>query len=199
MSSVLRIRDAGGTIWFLKHHGDSARYHPSRTQAGSRCFALSASPRDDHPPAPRWAELADALMSGTMRQVTDRATVGQWLAGYEAAWRAPGSGDLADLFTGDATYLKSPYEQPLAGLDAIKRMWEEEREGPDEVFTLITDILAVDGPTAVVRAEVRYGDPPGQEYRDLWVIRLAGDGRCTWFEEWPYWPGRPYTAPDDLA
>jgi ketosteroid isomerase-like protein len=143
------------------------------------------------------AELADALMSGTMNQVTDRATVGRWLAGYEAAWRAPGAGDLADLFTGDATYLKSPYEQPLTGLDAIKRMWEEEREGPDEVFTLVTDILAVDGRTAVVRAEVCYGDPPGREYRDLWVIRLAGDGRCTWFEEWPYWPGRPYTAPDD--
>jgi hypothetical protein len=28
-------------------------------------------------------------------------------------------------------------------------------------------ILAVDGPTAVVRAEVRYGDPLRQEYRDL--------------------------------
>ena len=38
----------------------------------------------------------------------------------------------------------------------------------------------------VVRAEVCYGDPPGQEYRDLWVIRFAGDGRCTWFEKWPY-------------
>jgi len=57
-------------------------------------------------------------------------------------------------------------------------MWEEEREGPGEVFTLVTDILAVDGPTAVVRAQVWYGDPPRQEYRDLWVIRLTGDGRC---------------------
>ena len=78
-------------------------------------------------------------------------------------------------------------------------MWEDEREGPDEVFTLATGILAVDGPTAVVRAEVRYGDPPRQEYRDLWVIRLADDGRCAWFEEWPYWPGRPHAARDDLA
>jgi hypothetical protein len=78
-------------------------------------------------------------------------------------------------------------------------MWEEEREGPDEVFTMATDILAVDGPTAVVRAEVCYGDPPRQEYRDLWVIRLADDGRCTWFEEWPYWPGRGHSARDNLA
>ena len=52
------------------------------------------------------------------------------------------------------------------------------------------------GPTAVVRAEVCYGDPPRQEYRDLWVIRLAGDGRCSWFEEWPYWLQRPYSARD---
>jgi len=134
-----------------------------------------------------------------MMQVTDRAMVSQWLAGYEAAWRAPGRAGLAGLFAGDATYLQSPYEPPVTGLDAIGRMWEEERDGPDEVFTVATDILAVEGPTAVVRAEVRYGDPPRQEYRDLWIIRLADDGRCTWFEEWPYWPGRPHLAPDGPA
>ena len=130
--------------------------------------------------------------------MTDRVMVSRWLAGYEAAWRAPGTEGLAGLFTGDATYLQSPYERPITGLDAIKRMWEEEREGPDEIFTLATDILAVDGPTAVVRAEVRYGDPR-QKYRDLWVIRLADDGLCTWFEEWPYWPEHPRSAGDDLA
>lgn len=132
-----------------------------------------------------------------MRQVTDRATVSRWLAGYEAAWRAPGTEGLGTLFTSDATYLQSPYEQPLTGLAAIERMWEGEREGPDEVFTLATDILAVEGPTAVVRAEVFYGEPPRQEYRDLWVILLADDGRCTRFEEWPYWPGQHYSADDD--
>jgi ketosteroid isomerase-like protein len=132
---------------------------------------------------------------GHHEAVTNRGMVGQWLADYEAAWRSPGTDGLAELFTGDATYLQSPYQQPITGLDAIKRMWEEEREGPDEVFTLATEVLAVDGPTAVVRAEVRYGDPVRQEYRDLWVIRLADDGRCTWFEEWPFWPDRPRIAP----
>ncbi len=124
--------------------------------------------------------------------MTDRTIVSRWLARYEAAWRAPGTDGLARLFTGDATYLHSPYEQPVTGLDAIRRMWEEDRDGPDEVFTLTAEILAVDGPTAVVRAEVRYGDPVRQEFRDLWVLRLHDDGRCSWFEEWPYWPGRPY-------
>lgn len=120
-----------------------------------------------------------------------------WLAGYEAAWRAPGTASLADLFTEEATYLQSPYEQPVTGLSAIQRMWEEERNGPDEVFTLATEIIAVDGPTAVIRAEVCYAGPPRQDYRDLWVIRLGDDGRCSWFEEWPYWPGRGYLARSD--
>jgi ketosteroid isomerase-like protein len=132
-----------------------------------------------------------------MNQMTERADVSRWLAGYETAWRTPGTEDLARLFTEDATYLQSPYEPPVTGLDAIGRMWEKEREGPGEVFTLATDILAVDGPVAVVRAEVSYGDPPTQEYRDLWVIRFAGDGLCTWFEEWPYWPEKPFAEPED--
>jgi len=43
-----------------------------------------------------------------------------------------------------------------------------------------------------VRVDVRYGVDPPQEYRDLWVVRLAGNGRCTHFEEWPFAPpGQP--------
>jgi ketosteroid isomerase-like protein len=126
--------------------------------------------------------------------VTDRVMVRHWLAAYEAAWRTPETEALAGIFTDDASYLQSPYEEPVTGLDAIRRMWDEERAGPDEVFTMATEIVAVDGSTAVVRAEVRYGDPVNQEYRDLWIIRLGDDGRCSRFEEWPYWPGEPRTA-----
>jgi len=126
--------------------------------------------------------------------MTDRAAVSRWLADYEAAWRAPGTEGLAGIFTEDACYRQSPYMEPVVGLDAIGRMWEEEREGPDEVFTLATQIVAVDGVMAVVRAEVAYGDPVSQEYRDLWLIRLGENGRCSWFEEWPFWPQQTYTV-----
>ena len=118
----------------------------------------------------------------------------QWLAAYEAAWRTAGTEGLAGIFTDDASYRQSPYDPPVEGLNAIRRMWDAEREGPDEVFTIATEIVAVDGPTAVVRAEVHYGDPIRQEYRDLWIVRLGDDGRCRWFEEWPYWPGEPRAA-----
>jgi ketosteroid isomerase-like protein len=129
-----------------------------------------------------------------MGQMTDRAMVNQWLAGYEAAWRAPGTGHLMEIFTEDASYRQSPYQEPVVGLTAIGRMWDAGRDGPDEVFTLATDIVAVDGSTAVVRAEVYYGNPVSQEYRDLWVMRLVDDGRCSRFEEWPFWPEQPPVA-----
>ena len=66
--------------------------------------------------------------------MTDRAAVSRWLAGYEAVWRTPGTGRLTEIFTDDASYRQSPYRASVVGLDAIRRMWPEERAGPDEVF-----------------------------------------------------------------
>jgi len=146
--------------------------------------------------ARRQTHLGRRGLPGHHGHMTDRAMVSQWLAGYEAAWRAPGTEGLAGIFTDDARYLQSPYAEPVVGLGAIGRMWEQERDGPGETFTLACEIVAVDGDTAVVRVEVRYGDPVRQEYRDLWVMRLGNDGRCGWFEEWPYWPERPYQVED---
>jgi ketosteroid isomerase-like protein len=120
----------------------------------------------------------------------DRQGVARWVAGYERSWRSPGVEALAELFTPDAVYLQGPYRDPVTGLAAIGRMWEEEREGPDEPFTMASEILAVDGDTAVVRVEVHYHVPAEHEFRDLWVVRFASDGRCRSFEEWPFAPGR---------
>ncbi len=72
-------------------------------------------------------------------------------------------------------------------------MGDEDREGPVEVFSLATEILAVQGATAVVRAETRYGDR-ARQVPDLWIMHIRNDGRCTWFGEWPYWPWRSYSA-----
>lgn len=120
----------------------------------------------------------------------DRKRVAGWMAAYEQAWRRPGTAALARIFTSDASYRQGPYREPVVGLPAIADMWENEREGPDEVFDMTGEVVAVDGDTAVARVQVRYGDPADQEYRDLWIMRFAGDGRCRRFEEWPFSSGR---------
>ena len=112
----------------------------------------------------------------------------RWVDAYEAAWRAPGTDTLGDLFTPDATYITTPFLEPYAGLAAIEELWERERH-PGEQFTMQRDIVAVEGETGVVRLEVEYTAPEHRIYRDLWIVRLDGAGRCTAFEEWPFWPG----------
>jgi ketosteroid isomerase-like protein len=120
--------------------------------------------------------------------------VDAWLAAYERAWRTAGTAALGELFTVDATYRLSPYETPLCGLAEIAEMWDREREGPDERFTLEASVVALEDDVAVVRVGVEYEDSPPSEYRDLWVIQFSAEGRCAAFEEWPFWPGQPRTA-----
>lgn len=120
----------------------------------------------------------------------DRDAVDAWIAAYERAWRTAGVEPLAELFAADATYRMSPYEEPARGLSEIGALWERERKGPGEEFTMSDEVVAVEGDTAVVRVEVHYLGPEPLEYRDLWVIRFTLDGRCREFEEWPFWPGR---------
>src|SRR5262249_2673017 len=124
----------------------------------------------------------------------DHEEVMRWVAGYERAWRDGDLDAVAELFTEDARYLPSPYEEPKVGHAAIRDVWLEEE---DETFAVRAEPVAVDGRAAVVRLEVRYGEPLRQEYRDLWVLRFASDGRVEDFEEWAYWPGKPYFAQPD--
>lgn len=115
--------------------------------------------------------------------------VQQWIERYEQVWRTPGTDGLAQLFAADVVYLPSPWAEPLRGLAPLAEFWEAERDGPDEQFTMTSEIVAVDGDVGVARVEVTYGS--GSRWRDLWVIHLDADGRCTAFEEWPFAPEQP--------
>src|SRR5262245_5989749 len=125
----------------------------------------------------------------------DRSTLEDWLNRYERAWRTDGTGGLSGIFTDDASHSAGPDERAHLGLEASSRMWDEERLGPDEAFQMRSEIVALQGDTGVVRVEVRYGPPKDKEYRDLWVVRLDNQGRCTHFEEWPFWPPGQEGAP----
>jgi ketosteroid isomerase-like protein len=113
-----------------------------------------------------------------------------WVDAYERVWRTAGTDGVTELFTEDATYLVSPWAAPVVGHPALRELWDAERAGPDEVFTMTREVVAVDGDVAVVRAEVAY-ERSGTRWRDLWVLRFASDGRCSAFEEWPFSPGQP--------
>lgn len=120
-----------------------------------------------------------------------RDKVMRWVAAYERAWRDGDLGAVATLFTDDAHYRPSPYEPSEVGHEAIRAFWLDDG---GKTFTMAAEPVAVEGDAAVVRVQVRYGDPVRQEYRDLWVLRFAADGRVEDYEEWAYWPGKSYSA-----
>jgi len=120
--------------------------------------------------------------------VVRREAVTRWIAGYERAWRAPGTEQLAELFTSDVTYSMSPWREPIRGLEELGKFWEAERESPEETFGFSNEIVAIERDTAVVRVEVDY--PAKCQWRDLWVLRFNAGGRCAEFEEWPFTPGQ---------
>jgi hypothetical protein len=121
----------------------------------------------------------------------DRNAVMAWVAAYEQIWRDNDVAGVRSLFTEDARYWRSPYEEPDIGHAGIEAFWPEE-EGT--TFTVEAEPVAVEGRAAVVRLEVHYLTPKPQAYRDLWILHFAEDGRVDRFEEWPFFPGRPYTA-----
>ncbi len=122
-----------------------------------------------------------------------RAAVMRWVRAYEDGWRSEDRSAVGRLFTDDATYLRSPYASPLVGHAAIQEFWVDDDED-GSVFTMTAEPVAVEDVDAVVRVLVRYGEPVTQEYRDLWVLRFAADGRVAHFEEWAYWPDKAYTV-----
>lgn len=122
------------------------------------------------------------------------AEASAWVSAYERAWRTAGTEQLQGLFTEEASYRMSPYEEPVTGLAEIAELWERERQGPDEEFEMAHEVVAVEGDTAVIRVEVHYGGADRLQYRDLWIVRIAADGRCWEFEEWPFWPGQQIVA-----
>jgi ketosteroid isomerase-like protein len=121
----------------------------------------------------------------------DHDDVKRWVDGYERAWRDSDREAVVQLFSDDATYRASPYEPSATGHDAIKAFWLDDA---GKSFAMNAHVVAVDGDVAIVRVDVVYDGPPEQEYRDLWVLRFAPDGRVADFEEWAYWPGKPYSA-----
>jgi ketosteroid isomerase-like protein len=128
------------------------------------------------------------IATGVTSDHTGPMDVTAWVGEYERAWRERDVTALDRLFTLDAVYLRSGYDDGLVGLEAIRDFWDD-----DTSFTLTWSPLAVDGDTAVVRAEVTYGGDEPREYRDLWILVFADDGRVRHFEEWAQWPGAPWT------
>ncbi len=110
-----------------------------------------------------------------------------WMDGYRRAWESNAPEDIAALFTDDAEYRTEPFSQPWRGRKEIVRNWLARADEPGTT-TFGWTALVVTDELAVVQGETEYATVV---YSNLWVIRLAADGRATGFTEWWMDQSRP--------
>jgi uncharacterized protein (TIGR02246 family) len=114
--------------------------------------------------------------------MSDANAAAAWVERYRRAWESNDAADIGALFTDDARYFTEPYNEPWVGRDAIVEGWLAERDEPgDTEFEF--DVIAVSGDLAFVQGTTRYLSSP-RTYSNLWVVRLADDGRAREFTEW---------------
>lgn len=111
----------------------------------------------------------------------DQNAVSAWIDGYRRAWESNDPDDIRAIFTDDATYRTEPYSDPWVGHDEIVDEWLSAADDPGETSFEWTTVALTDS-VAIVEATTVYRSGP--TYRNLWVIRLAPDGRANGFTEW---------------
>ena len=112
-----------------------------------------------------------------------RTEFARWLEAYVDAWRTGDPGAIGALFSDDAEYRYHPWDEPLAGRDAIVADWIENQDEPG-TWSAAYRPFAVDGQDAVATGISRYDDAKGKrEYHNVFLCRFDELGRCREFTE----------------
>ena len=116
----------------------------------------------------------------------NRVDVDRWLDAYVSAWRSNERSQIEVLFTEDARYRYHPSDEPIVGAPAIADAWLEDQDDPAR-WEASYECHAADGDAAVAVGSSTYLDAGGaveKVYDNAYVLRFAGDGRCSEFTEW---------------
>ncbi len=116
----------------------------------------------------------------------DRDSFQRWLDDYVEAWRTYDREAIGGLFADDAEYRYHPWDEPIAGRDAIVEDWLSDRDEPGS-WDARYEPWAIDGDRAVAVGISRYLEPDGRsvkrEYHNVFLCRFDADGRCGKFTE----------------
>ena len=118
----------------------------------------------------------------------NRETLQVWLDKYVDAWRTYDTAQIADLFSEDALYYYSPWDEqnPLRGREAIVADWLRE-PNPAGSWEAHYVPVAVEGNVGVAQGRTRYFKPDRsveREFDNIFVMHFDDAGRCVRFTEW---------------
>jgi hypothetical protein len=111
----------------------------------------------------------------------DKTNFDSWVQGYLKAWRTNARADIEALFTEDATYLTQAFRQPWRGRTAIVEGWLSRADFQGN-WGFEYHWIAIEGDTGVLEGVTTYHDE-NEAYANIWMIKLAADGRCYEYRE----------------
>jgi len=109
-----------------------------------------------------------------------------WLQDYGAAWEGRNPEAAAKLFSDDAHYYWTPFEEPKEGREAIAAAWREATSRQHDV-SFSYEILAVVGATGIARWHTSLRRETTNRHAEIDGILLAeftNDSLCRVFREW---------------
>jgi hypothetical protein len=129
----------------------------------------------------------------------NRESLQLWLDKYIEAWRTYDPARIGDLFSEDALYFYSPFDEhdPVRGREAIVKDWRAEPNAPGSWEARYVPV-AVEDNVGVAQGRTRYLRPDGaieREFDNIFVLHFDEAGRCARFTEWYMQPrGSQQTA-----
>ncbi|RZT16863.1 SnoaL-like protein [Kribbella sp. VKM Ac-2569] len=125
----------------------------------------------------------------------DHETARDWLDRYVEAWMSYDPGDIAGLFSENIAYRYHPYDEPIAGRDAVVASWLGQSASDDAstrdapgTYEAEYSPVAVDGDTVVATGTSRYREVPDgpivRTYENCFIMRFDDEGRCREFTEY---------------
>ncbi len=115
-----------------------------------------------------------------------RESFEEWLRNYGAAWEGRDPEAAAGLFSKDAHYHWTPFDEPKRGREAIAAAWQEATSRQRSVrFSF--EILAVVGATGIARWHTSLRRETTDRHVEIDGILLAeftSDSLCRVFREW---------------
>ena len=118
----------------------------------------------------------------------NRESVQLWLDNYVEAWRTYDPERIGNLFSEDALYFYSPFdeENPVRGRDSIVADWLDEPNAAGSWQARYVPV-AVEGNVGVAQGRTRYIRPDGsieRQFDNIFVLHFDEAGRCARFTEW---------------
>lgn len=115
----------------------------------------------------------------------DQPALEDWLARYGWAWETADPDAAAALFTEDATYRETPFDELMKGRDAIRRYWQEIPDTQRDI-SFAWDVVATDPVVVRWRAGwVRIRDGRAITLDGVFLLEFdEASGLCRTLREW---------------